>query len=118
MIMNEKYSNISNFNMRVVNIGVVTEAGLRQPSKIVGVESSTPQDVREELENIRNFETDTSDFQPPVAFTPENDMDYNAFGLLQINESQWPHMVDRIKAPPIPDWELKVLKQTAKTRGH
>jgi len=77
-----------------LSMGVTLEAGLREAAREVGAANIDAQALRDALENITDFKTETSGFQPPVTFSPENHEAYRSNNIMQVQNGKWVRVTD------------------------
>jgi ABC-type branched-subunit amino acid transport system substrate-binding protein len=84
-----------------LSMGVTLEAGLREAAREVGAANIDAQAFRDALENITDFKTETSGFQPPITFTSENHEAYRSNNIMQVQNGEWVRVTDWFESP----WE-------------
>ena len=100
-VVSEDSPYMSPLYMWGLSIGVSLEAGLREAAATVGAENIDAKALRDALERVSDFETETSGFQPPITFTAENHEAYKATSLMQMQDGTWVRLTDWFESP----WE-------------
>ena len=86
-----------------LSMGVTLEAGLREAAKEVGAENIDAQALRDGLERVTDFETETSGFQRPITFNSSNHEAYGYQNIMQVQNGKWVRVTDWVESP----WEYK-----------
>ncbi|NQT73267.1 MAG: ABC transporter substrate-binding protein [Chloroflexi bacterium] len=98
-IVSEEDPYMSMLYMWGLSVGVLLEAGLREAAAEVGAANITAEALRNALENVTNFKTGNSGFQPGIGFSPSNHEAYSATSLMQVQDGVWVRINNMFESP-------------------